>query len=84
MNKSKVPELYNDLYEWIEKGPIVEAIISALWGEGLSLDLEDGKYLWCRALEELPEVLSRQAQIKVDSSELVEMQVPEKKREVPF
>ena len=64
MSLSKVPKLYDELYEWIDRGPLVEAIIGTLWGNDLPLTRGQAKVIWYQALEELPGFLDRQAQQK--------------------
>ena len=75
MNKSKVPKLYDELYEWIERGPIVEAIIRALWEEGLALNGYYAKNLWYRVLEEIPDILAIHARRQVRFTSLVEKEI---------
>ncbi len=84
MTKSKIPELYDDLYEWIEKGPIVEAIISALWEEGLALDVNYAKNLWYRVLEEIPDILAIYARRQTRFTSLVEKKDQGVKDNLPF
>ena len=61
MTRSKVPKLYDELYDWIDRGVLVEAIIEALWANRLPLTPGQGKLLWYRTLDELPELLARKA-----------------------
>jgi hypothetical protein len=64
MSVSKVPKLYDELYDWIDRGPLVEALIAALWEKNLPLTRGQAKLIWYQALEELPGFLARQAERK--------------------
>jgi len=82
------PEAYDELRRWIDTGVIAEAILSALWEEGLPLTRTQAKDLWYRALEELPELLSKKAQSEGQAGLSAEEQQPgsdeESGEDVPF
>ena len=58
MTPSKIPKLYDQLYDWIDRGPLVETLLGALEETDSPLDEMRARRLWFQVLEELPALLS--------------------------